>query len=471
MSLNNLNLPPERRKRLELDLNDLYEDYTDTMSRLQKEAGNSVSGLVWDGESQDLIKAEINRYADAANKLASDYYSHVRDLWAQYGGIDMPEYDPPTITADRAVWQMEGGFNNTDFMGLHYKDVIPDENGVVRNNAGRTIDDLWPTFADEEQALEYVQNLIQTVGRLTMQRAVANDPTKPRWARVPRGAKTCAFCLMLASRGFAYLSEDAAGRQMQYHADCDCDIVPSWGSSKLKGYDPDSLYAMWEDSVAAAGDGDWHEALRQLRRLHADKLNDGVVPLPGIRWSHASIAPTDDELARLSDYSIRKPSDRYGKQEKIRALRGWTGNDYLVINDYLFGNSSLDSGTLEQIKIIDEAINDHDTGKQFTVDRLMPLAFFGIDSASKLPSIPLGMVFDHAGYMACSLDAGGKSTGDDDRVVTRILIPPGSNGVYLEPITKYPGEHEILMARGKRLVYEGIGRLSGGIPVAYLRLV
>ena len=167
MSPNSLNLPPERRRRLELDLNDLYEDYTDTMSRLQKEAGNSVSGLVWDGESQELIKAEINRYADAASRLASDYYGHVRDLWAQYGGIDMPEYEPPSITADRAVWQMEGGFNNTDFMGLHYKDVIPDENGAVHNNAGRTIDDLWPTFADEEQALEYVQNLIQRGHRRT----------------------------------------------------------------------------------------------------------------------------------------------------------------------------------------------------------------------------------------------------------------------------------------------------------------
>ena len=87
MSPNSLNLPPERRRRLELDLNDLYEDYTDTMSRLQKEAGNSVSGLVWDGESQELIKAEINRYADAASRLASDYYGHVRDLWAQYAGI------------------------------------------------------------------------------------------------------------------------------------------------------------------------------------------------------------------------------------------------------------------------------------------------------------------------------------------------------------------------------------------------
>lgn len=298
MDLNSLNLTPERRKRLELDLNDLYEDYTDTMGRLQKEAGNSVSGLVWDGESQELIKQEINRYADAANKLASDYYSSVRDLWAQYGETDMPEYNPPTITADRAVWQMEGGFNNTDFMGLRYKDVIPDENGIMHNRAGKSIDELWPTFTDEEQAFGYVQNLMQTVGRLTMQRAVANDPTKPRWARVPRGAKTCAFCLMLASRGFAYLSEDAAGRQMQYHADCDCDIVPSWGSAKLKDYDPDKYYEMYQAAEAAAGEnGDWHDALAQLRRIYHDDVKDGVletskpwpddvIQISGKVWSH-----------------------------------------------------------------------------------------------------------------------------------------------------------------------------------------
>ena len=298
MDLNSLNLTPERRKRLELDLNYLYEDYTDTMGRLQKEAGNSVSGLVWDGESQELIKQEINRYADAANKLASDYYSSVRDLWSQYGETDMTEYNPPTINADRAVWQMEGGFNNTDFMGLRYKDVIPDENGIVHNRAGKSIDELWPTFTDEEQAFGYVQNLMQTVGRLTMQRAVANDPTKPRWARVPRGAKTCAFCLMLASRGFAYLSEDAAGRQMQYHADCDCDIVPSWGSAKLKDYDPDKYYEMYQAAEAAAGEnGDWHDALAQLRRIYHDDVKDGVletskpwpddvIQISGKVWSH-----------------------------------------------------------------------------------------------------------------------------------------------------------------------------------------
>lgn len=89
------------------------------------------------------------------------------------------------------------------------------------------------------------------------------DPTSPRWALVPRGATTCAFCLMLASRGFAYQSDETAGRQMQYHRDCD--IIPSWGRQKLTGYDPDAYLEMWQAEKAAAGDGDWHEALAQMR--------------------------------------------------------------------------------------------------------------------------------------------------------------------------------------------------------------
>lgn len=471
MSLNSLNLPPEQHRRLELDLNDLYEDYTDTMSRLQKEAGNSVSGLVWDGESQELIKAEINRYADAANKLASDYYSHVRDLWAQYCGIDMPEYDPPTITADRAVWQMEGGFNNTDFMGLHYKDVIPDENGVVHNNAGRTIDDLWPTFADEERALEYVQNLVQTVGRMTMQRAVANDPTKPRWARVPRGAKTCAFCLMLASRGFSYLSEDTAGRQMQYHADCDCDIVPSWGSSKLKGYDPDKYREMYQAAKAAAGDdGDWRDTLAQLRRIYHDEVNDGVTAQPTIRWSGKSIPINASELSRLSDYSVRMPGDRFSNDEKIAALMDWTGDSYKSINGYLFGGRNPSKDVIHQVECIDEAISDHITRERFTVDRQMRLSTFHVNDMESLFDLNTGRTFEHIGYMATSIKEGGIDIDREDRIATRILVPPGSAGVYVEPITQHPGEYEILLPRGRTLRFEGLGA-SDGRPIVYLRLL
>lgn len=72
------------------------------------------------------------------------------------------------------------------------------------------------------------------------------DPKKPKWARVPSGIDTCDFCIMLASRGFAYQSEETASHA---HANCDCRIVPSWSrGTKVQGYDPDALYDQWVDS-------------------------------------------------------------------------------------------------------------------------------------------------------------------------------------------------------------------------------
>lgn len=47
-----------------------------------------------------------------------------------------------------------------------------------------------------------------------------------RWARVPTGEYTCAFCLVLASRGAVYHSESSAQLNGFDHDGCDCLIVP-----------------------------------------------------------------------------------------------------------------------------------------------------------------------------------------------------------------------------------------------------
>ena len=62
------------------------------------------------------------------------------------------------------------------------------------------------------------------------------DPKKPKWARVPTGAETCSFCVMLASRGFKYHTKELASHA---HAHCDCRVVPGWdGYTSVEGYDP-----------------------------------------------------------------------------------------------------------------------------------------------------------------------------------------------------------------------------------------
>ena len=75
------------------------------------------------------------------------------------------------------------------------------------------------------------------------------DPKKPRWARIPTGAETCQFCIMLASRGFVYHSDETASHA---HANCDCRIVPSWDkSTTVQGYDPDKYYDQWRETQNA----------------------------------------------------------------------------------------------------------------------------------------------------------------------------------------------------------------------------
>jgi len=87
---------------------------------------------------------------------------------------------------------------------------------------------------------------------------VRNDPDKPRFARVPQGEKTCDFCLMLASRGPVYLTEESAGAFTKFHTNCDCKVVPFWGTTgagysrrtsamRVEGYDPDAYYVQYRD--------------------------------------------------------------------------------------------------------------------------------------------------------------------------------------------------------------------------------
>lgn len=48
------------------------------------------------------------------------------------------------------------------------------------------------------------------------------------FARVSTGFETCAFCLMLASRGAVYHSRKTAGEWRHFHRGCDCKVVPSF---------------------------------------------------------------------------------------------------------------------------------------------------------------------------------------------------------------------------------------------------
>lgn len=81
-----------------------------------------------------------------------------------------------------------------------------------------------------------------------LDRMTRNVSKRTRWARVPTGATTCPWCLLMASQGFVYTS--AADAASASHSSCDCMIVPSFMErmTAVTGYDPDDLYRQWEET-------------------------------------------------------------------------------------------------------------------------------------------------------------------------------------------------------------------------------
>ena len=142
-----------------------------------------------------------------------------------------------------------------------------------------------PLFVGEAaDALDRMSGVVDAAalqdGRSTVIHNANRDPAKPRWARVPVG-KTCAWCLMLASRGAVYRSAQTAGSATEFHRACDCQPTPSWdwGRDLPPSYDEGELYGVYERARADAGSGDTKQITAAMRRLDGGSLvADGVKP-------------------------------------------------------------------------------------------------------------------------------------------------------------------------------------------------
>ncbi len=132
-------------------------------------------------------------------------------------------------------------------------------------------------LTDALQAVQFVSDVIHTSMRHRMRSNIKNDPSGPRWARIPSGFHTCAFCAMLASRGFVYVSEKTAGGQGNtYHAHCSCRIEPSWDAAdKPDDYHPEEYKRIYDAARSSLGDNpSLSETLAAMRKHGGTVLKD-----------------------------------------------------------------------------------------------------------------------------------------------------------------------------------------------------
>lgn len=208
--------------------------YTNGLNALTGAAKSAVSAAISGIEYDDVADLRVKLFeavepfvvasTDTASALAAEFYDSVREktVGERFGARPLSAYDPDaTEGAIRAFLQV-----------------------IVDGGEFDTLMDKVLSRIDYE--------VKRAAGQCVMENA-SKDPLSKRYARVPTGAETCPFCLMLASRGFVYLNAKSAGADGNghYHANCDCRIVPGFDGMDYEGYDPDALYFEWRDSTHA----------------------------------------------------------------------------------------------------------------------------------------------------------------------------------------------------------------------------
>lgn len=226
-----------------------------------------------------LAKAELSEFFGSLNLMVPDL---VRDALLEYVPLIISEYGP--IGSDLAVdWFMEqraesaarGAFNPVTSDAFIYEDDIV---GQTRFLAGQ----LWTP--EPEGMLGGLTSMtdkyVKQSARDTMVLNAGREGV--RWARVPSGAKTCSFCLVLASRDAAYLSKRSAKYDQstgeKYHGDCDCQPVRIGRDDEYPdGYIPKDLYDIYDTSADKTGTrADIREIVYDIRRRFPDAVKDGV---------------------------------------------------------------------------------------------------------------------------------------------------------------------------------------------------
>lgn len=131
---------------------------------------------------------------------------------------------------------------------------------------------------------------INRAAKVSVWRNGQNDSREVRYARVPVGAETCAWCLMTAGLGYWFMTAESASHT---HGGCDCQIVPAIGGIHevhIKGYDSTVYRDMWREANAMMRDGGVpHSLMERIDRLSDERPGyrvDTNGALAVMRWKY-----------------------------------------------------------------------------------------------------------------------------------------------------------------------------------------
>lgn len=179
------------------------------------------------------------------------------------------------VAAELAVEYYQQATGSKSFHAMPAETALTDEH--MERSIRRVAGGLWAgeRSAVLETTRGFTGRWVRDYGRETVIRNARRE--RVGFARVPTGAKTCSFCLIMASRGVVYKSGESAGSVRKFHDHCDCEIVRV-GDSESYPFDylPDNALAMYEHARELSGSDRIEDITAEMRRLYPDALSDGL---------------------------------------------------------------------------------------------------------------------------------------------------------------------------------------------------
>lgn len=174
----------------------------------------------------------VAKYAPASVAVARNYYADMRDAAGVKGRFVIPV--TRTESADLALAYLDAAAAGEKFKTPESTDLF-----VART----------------------ASMMVSNAGRGQVFTAMRADEKSRRWARVTAGG-SCAFCLMLATRGAVYRLESTA--DFQAHRGCHCSIEPIFYGGK---YEPPAHIRQAQSTWSETTDGLHNtDALNAFRR-------------------------------------------------------------------------------------------------------------------------------------------------------------------------------------------------------------
>lgn len=221
-----------------------WERYRDELSQISDRAAEAVENYIWkehnglgDVSAEEIIeysKAVIDYYSDASSELACQMYDEIAAV--QNANV------PPAEPAESA----------------DYNEVAKAINGVLKQSPdGNLIGDPAARLTKRAAADTMLQN-------------AKRDGAEFAW--IPSG-DGCAFCRMIASRGWQRASKKTIkGDHAEHiHANCQCEFAIRFSKDMdVAGYHPEKLREEYDN----AADGSWRDKLNAMRREMDQQSSD-----------------------------------------------------------------------------------------------------------------------------------------------------------------------------------------------------